>query len=145
MPVTRTTTLDQVLQEAEVDSMGPLAPISAQLTRPCSRMVSQSLASGPPRSAGSDWHRATRCRCCDLAAMASLIVSGAQVRSRRPRPDSTVITLSMPVCSPYLSLAVSSAWRTQLDNECGKAPAQRVRRLRYPAPACRQRAFLHVR
>lgn len=125
--------------------MGPLAPISAQLTRPCSRMVSQSLASGPPRSAGSDWHRATRCRCCDLAAMASLIVSGAQVRSRRPRPDSTVITLSMPVCSPYLSLAVSSAWRTQLDNECGKAPAQRVRRLRYPAPACRQRAFLHVR
>ena len=52
---------------------------------------------------------------------------------------------SMPVCPRYLSLAVSSAWRTQLDNECGKAPAQRVRFLRYSAPACRQRAFLHVR
>ena len=45
------------------------------------------------------------CRCCDLAAMALLIVSGAQFLSRGPRPDSTVIMLRMPVCPRYLSLA----------------------------------------
>jgi len=38
-----------------------------------------------------------------------------------------MIMLLMPVCHSYLSLTVSSAWRAQLDNECGKAPVQRDR------------------
>ena len=56
-----------------------------------------------------------------------------------------MIMLCMPVCPHYLSLTVSSAWRTQLDNECGTAPAQRDRPLRCPTPDHHQRAFLHVR
>ena len=56
-----------------------------------------------------------------------------------------MIMLLMPVCHSYLSLTVSSAWRAQIDNKCGKAPAQRDRPLRNPAPDCHQRAFLHVR
>ena len=55
---------------ADRPGRGLLAPISAQLIRPCSQMSSQSLAAGPPRSAGSDWHAATYCRCGDLAATA---------------------------------------------------------------------------
>src|SRR6266568_4368047 len=63
----------------------PLTPISAQVIRPCFRMVSQSLAAGPPRSATSDWHGAACCRCCDLAVMTSLIVS----EYSGPQPETT--------------------------------------------------------
>ena len=69
----------------------------------------------------------------------------AQNRCQRARPYCAFIVPCMPVCSHSLSLILSSASRTQLDNERGSAPAQRDRPPRGSAPDCPLRAFPHVR
>ena len=51
---------------------------------------------------------ASRGRCCDLAVMASLIISSAHARRQRRCPKAAVIEPSMPGCPHY-----SSPWLAQ--------------------------------